>query len=625
MDSAPDAIVVVDDRGEICLVNRQTEALFGYQRSELLGQPLEILIPERFRGSHPQHRSEYFAEPQVRPMGAEVELAAVRKDGTEFPVDISLSPLDIDGRTLVSAAIRDITDRRRAEAKFQGLLEAAPDAIVVVDEAGLIRLVNRQTEALFGYPRADLLGQPLELLIPERFRRSHPHRREGYFEKPQVRPMGAGELAAVRKDGSEFPVDVSLSPLETEEGMLVSAAIRDVTERKEAEQERRLLETRLHQSQRLESLGQLAGGVAHDFNNLLAVILNYSQFVTSELPPDSEAARDVAEITKAAQRAAALTHQLLIFGRREVVHPEVLDVNDSVRDLGRLLSRTIGEHIELRTTLAPELWQVEADPSGVQQVLMNLVVNARDAMPDGGLLSVETENIEIDAELAVVLSGVVPGRYVRMRISDTGDGMEKAVQARAFEPFYTTKPTGAGTGLGLATVYGVVKQAGGEVVLYSEVGSGTTVSVYLPAVAGAVADVAQDSADMAAVTPQSGAGTVLVVEDEDAVREIIRRVLSRHGYEVLTASDGLAALTVAQNHTGPVDLLITDVVMPHMSGKDLAEALLKARPGLPVLFMSGYAQDVMAVGGLPFLGKPFTAEALLEQVADLATRDSVET
>jgi PAS domain S-box-containing protein len=374
IEAAPDAIVGVDRSGRIVLVNAQTERLFGYVRDELIGQLIEILVPESVRDVHPTHREGYFDDPRPRPMGAGMELVGRRKDGSEFPAEISLSAIDTEDGRLVSAAIRDVTDRKRLEAKFRGLLEAAPDAIVGVHADGRIALVNVQAERLFGYDRDAMVGQQVEMLIPEAVRAAHPTYRAGYFDDPRPRPMGAGiELVGRRKDGSEFPAEISLSALDTEEGVLVSAAVRDVTERIEAQAERaRLkaqaererLEGQLHQSQRLESLGQLAGGVAHDFNNLLAVILNYSAFVAEEIIVAAAAdggegwqpvLKDVEQIQRAAERATRLTHQLLAFGRREVVRPEILDLTHAVSDIQQLLQRTLTEHVELDTHLATDL------------------------------------------------------------------------------------------------------------------------------------------------------------------------------------------------------------------------------------------------------------------------------
>jgi two-component system, cell cycle sensor histidine kinase and response regulator CckA len=638
LEAAPDAIVGVGADGLIALANTQAERLFGYPRDELVGQPVELLVPDSVRAAHPTHRARYFGDPQQRPMGAGMQLAARRKDGTEFPAEISLSALDTEDGLLVSAAIRDVTDRKRAEAKFRGLLESAPDAIVGVGADGLITLANAQAERLFGYPRAELVGQPVEMLVPHGVRAAHPRHRARYFGDPQRRPMGAGmQLAARRKDGTEFPAEISLSALDTEDGLLVSAAIRDVTDRIEAQAERERLkaqaererlEGQLHQSQRLESLGQLAGGVAHDFNNLLGAILNYAAFIEEELtaaavrdgPSRWQAARqDIEQIRRAGERATNLTHQLLAFGRRDIVQPQVLLLNDVVAGIEPMLRRTLGEHVELTTALAADLWPIFADPGQLEQVLVNLAVNARDAMPGGGSLTIDTANIDVDDDYAASRHGLKTGRHARLRVSDTGAGMPKDVLDRVFEPFFTTKPKGEGTGLGLATVYGIITQADGHAQLYSEPGIGTTFTALLPVT---------DRTPSHPQTPPSAAGrsgggqTVLVVEDEQAMREVTRRILTRNGYHVITATTGADAVELAARLERDIHLLITDVIMPQMLGKEVADRIGATRPGIRTLFMSGYAHPVLASQGtldpgVTLIEKPFTEPALLAKINEV--------
>ncbi len=606
VEASPDAILCVDVDGRIVLVNAQAELLFGYERQAMVGALVEMLVPEAARLAHPDHRRSYLGDPHPRPMGAGIELAGRRHDGSEFPAEISLSAFEAESGLLVVAAVRDVTawkraseaqaqlvaivrsshdaiigktldgvittwnpgaerlygypasdmvgahidvlyppervgeedrllrriargevveqyisdrirrdgsrvtvslamspisnpdgtvvgvasmsrnasERLRAEAKLRGLLEAAPDAILGVDSSGLILLANAQAERLFGYRRDELIGQPVEILVPQSARAGHPGHRLGYVADPQARPMGAGmQLAGRRKDGTEFPAEISLSALETDDGLLVSAAVRDVTDRLEAQAERERLKARaererierqLHQSQRLESLGQLAGGVAHDFNNLLSVILNYSAFIAEALNADGwdedrrdHARGDIEQIRRAADRATALTHQLLAFARREVIRPKVIDLNSVVIEVQQLLRRTIGEHITLMTNLNPAVGMILADPGQIEQVLVNLTVNARDAMPAGGTISIDTEDLNITPRQAG-RRRIEPGHYVRLRVTDTGAGMPREVIDRAFEPFFTTKPKGQGTGLGLATVYGIMTQAGGGIWITSE-------------------------------------------------------------------------------------------------------------------------------------------------------------
>jgi PAS domain S-box-containing protein len=520
-----------------------------------------------------------------------------------------------------------------------GWLEVAPDAIVGVTADGLIVLANARVEALFGYLREELIGRPVEILVPEGARPLHPAKRARYAVDPRPRLMdGHSELTARRKDGSQFPAEISLSPIETENGIITFAAIRDVTERRElqaerevlrAQAEREQLENRSHQSQRLESLGQLAGGVAHDFNNLLSVILNYASFVEEEIKAVrgadqgrwDAALEDLQQIQGAAERGAALTHQLLTFGRREVVRPRVLSLNAVVSNVEHLLQRTLNEQIDLVAALAPDLWPVMADPGQIEQVLVNLAVNARDAMPNGGVLRIDTANVVVDEPYAANHPGLRPGRYVRLRLSDNGTGMPKEVIDHAFEPFFTTKPKGEGSGLGLATVYGIITRADGFVQIMSRPGEGATFFMLIPAtVVLPAAPEAADPEPAGSAGRSSGGGeTILVIEDEDAMREVTRRVLMRKGYRVLTAPDGVSALDLLRSTDEPIHLLLTDVVMPHMLGKDVADKVAVLRPGIRVLYMSGYARPMLTsqgtlLPGVTLIEKPFAQTELLELV-----------
>jgi signal transduction histidine kinase len=395
----------------------------------------------------------------------------------------------------------------------------------------------------------------------------------------------------------------------------IDAEDREVLERKERLQA---------QAQRLESLGQLAGGVAHDFNNLLAVILNYVSFVSEEVAaatavagPDPashlEAAQaDLAQIKMAAERAAGLTHQLLVFARRDVIRPKVLDLGAVITSVEEMLRRTLGEHVELVTSLAGDLWPVLADPGQLEQVLVNLAVNARDAMPAGGTLTIDTSNVTVDADAIAGGSQARKGRNVRLRVSDTGTGMAAEVAQHVFEPFFTTKPDGGGTGLGLATVYGILTQADGNIRIYSEPGTGTTFTITLPVTAEAAIRVVEPVPYQR--TPKGE--TVLVVEDEDALREVTRRIFTRNGYQVITAASGPEALGIAAGHPGEIHLLVTDVVMPHMLGKEVAEKMRLIKPEIEIVFMSGYARPVLAFQGrldpgVALVEKPFSEADLL--------------
>jgi signal transduction histidine kinase/CheY-like chemotaxis protein len=407
---------------------------------------------------------------------------------------------------------------------------------------------------------------------------------------------------------------------------------RAVAPRTEADADSALLEAHLQQTQRMEVLGRLAGGVAHDFNNLLAVILNYSAFVSEELTAAAASApeweqregvqRDVEQIQRAAERATELTHQLLAFARREVVQPRVLKLNDAVSDVEELLRRTLGEDMELITHLSDDLWPILADPGQIEQILVNLAINARDAMPGGGTLSIGTANVAVDAESVAGGSPVRPGRYVRLRVGDTGAGMTPDVVAHAFEPFFTAKGDGDGTGLGLATVYGIVTQAEATIGIKSAPGAGTTFTIMLPVTEEAAASIEEEAHYER--TPKGE--TVLVVEDEEALREVTERIFTRNGYRVLTAANGAEALALVSRHEGEIHLLVTDVVMPKMLGKEVAERVRELRPDIEVLFMSGYAQPVLASQGrldpgVALVDKPFSEAALLDKAGQVLNGD----
>jgi PAS domain S-box-containing protein len=504
-------------------------------------------------------------------------------------------------------------------------LESVPDAVVAVAADGAIVLVNREAERIFGYDRQELIGEPVEMLVPARHRDEYVARRKSYFEEPTTRGRGSGlEFHGLRRDGSEIPLDIAVSPLGTGAGTTAIVVVRDLSQAKESERRRdeelarANRETRMAQSRRLESLGQLAGGVAHDFNNLLGVILNYADFVADELEKGTTAHTDVLEIRKAAERATELTRQLLIFSRREIVKPAPVDLNEVVGDIERLLRRTLGEHIELVAKLDPDIPAVLADPGQVEQVLVNLAVNARDAMPDGGRLVIQTSEVDLDRDFLQEHPDISPGPYVRLTVADNGTGMEPEVAARVYEPFFSTKHKGEGTGLGLATVYGIVSGAGGEISLYSEPGEGSVFRVHLPAAGSAVSVLPGEQA-----VDFTGSGErVLLVEDDDTVRALARRILTEGGYDVSTTSEGAAAARLLEDPQNDFDLLVSDVVMPGMRGVELARRARELRPELPILMMSGYTtplsdDDRRAMATSPLLEKPFSRRDLLGEVRSL--------
>lgn len=602
--TAPDALLAVDAKGSIVYVNDQVEQLFGWSRAELIGQPVERLVPDRFKASHPALRDGYATTATSRPMGAGLELWALRKDGTEFAVEVSLSSFGSDDGPLMAAGIRDVTQARRAEQKFKAVLASAPDAIIGVDATGTIELVNAQAERLFGWSAEDLIGQSVEVLVPSGVVDRHRLYRAGYLDDPRTRPMGAGlALSARRRDGSEFPAEISLSAVADHESTLVLAAVRDITERLALEAERRelLLEAQRDQSHRLESLGQLAGGVAHDFNNLLGVILNYTTLIARS-QSDPLVISDLGEIRAAAERGAALTKQLLTFARRDVVNPEPIEIAEVIEGVVAMLSRTLGEHIALELEMGDPPLVVVADRNQLEQILLNLAINARDAMPEGGTLTISAERLpKADAQ----------GSEVVLRIADTGFGMEPDVLGRAFEPFFTTKDRAHGSGLGLATVYGIARQCGGSVSLASEVGNGTTVTIVLPG-----SDQPVPASTSASEYIGAGHERILLVEDEEPLRVATARLLAEYGYDVLVAVDGQDALEIFEREADAIDLVLTDVAMPRMRGDTFAARLAELQSPVPLVFMSGYDSGEAPQAG-HLLAKPVQEDVLLRTIREI--------
>ncbi len=495
-------------------------------------------------------------------IGQQLKLAAVAVLASFGCSSVRLLLSQQAQRELLSQQKRSAESLRAAEAKFRGLLESAPDPVVVVNREGRIVLVNAQAEETFGYQREDLLGQPMDILVPERLREKCLEYRTTFLRGPHKPSMGATlEIYGLRRDGSEFPVEIKLSLLETEEGLWGCAAIRDLTERRKLEQQFR-------QAQKMESIGTLAGGIAHDFNNLLTVILSYSSSLSEELPKDSRHHRAAEQVHVAAERGAALTSQMLAFSRKQVFQLRVLNLNDIIRNLLKMLQRIIGEHIQIKMTLAEDLAPVKADAGQLEQVLMNLSVNARDAMPQGGRLTLETQNVELDDDFVRLHLGSAPGPHTLLTVSDTGMGMDAAVLARVFEPFFTTKGPGHGTGLGLAMVYGVVKQSGGYIGVGSEVGRGTTFKIYLPQVTETAETAVSKKTQQ---DRKQGSETILLVEDDEAVRELVGAIVSAKGYNVLVSQQPQDVGTICERHSGRIHLLLTDMVLPGMSGREIAK------------------------------------------------------
>jgi PAS domain S-box-containing protein len=510
---------------------------------------------------------------------------------------------------------------RESESNYREILDATSDAIFLHDAgSGDILLVNRSAERLYGYPHGEIPSLRVgELSAGTEGYTADDARR--WMERAVTHGPQSFPWLARRKDGEQFWAEVVLTASTIGGANRVLAVVRDVSERRRAEEERQKLQAQLLQSQKMEAVGRLAGGVAHDFNNLLTVINGTSELLLGD-PGLAPALRDdVQTIRQAGQSAATLTQQLLAFSRKQVLQPVALDLNVLVGRIERMLRRVIGEDVDLVTHLGTELWSVRADPGQMEQVILNLAVNSRDAMPGGGKLTIETGNVVLDEDYASRHAEVRPGNHVLLAVSDSGVGMDPETLSKVFEPFFSTKGQ-LGTGLGLSTVYGIVRQSGGHVLAYSEPGHGTTFKVYFPAQAGGES---ADPVRPAVTLAQSRGRTVLVVEDSEGVRNLVVRVLSRRGHEVLQARDAAEALALAARSAGPIHLLVSDVVMPGMTGRQLADRFLEVRPGTAVLFMSGYTENAIVHQGVldpgvDFLAKPFTLDALVRKVEEILRR-----
>jgi PAS domain S-box-containing protein len=741
-EASPDAMVMIDHTGKIALVNSQVTQMFGFSKEELIGNLIEILVPERLRAKHSGHRAEYFTNPRGRHSGGGLELSGRRKDGTEFPIEISLIPLHTPEGVWVSSSIRDITARKRAQEQLlaseriaRQLVEGAKDyAIFALDGNGMIVSWNVGAERMSGYKADEVIGQHFSKFYPEEdLKEGKPARvlaqvsQTGRFEEDGWR---------LRKDGSRFWANVLITGLYDAGGGLTgySNITLDLTERRRVEEKLRQSEAKFskafqsspiavtistvadgrfvdvndaflrivglrwdqvvghsgtdlnlwaspeirpsmiqelekngtingfettlksksrglrdvriyaqfvqlddtpcvvavtediteaksreiqyRQIQKMEATGQLAGGIAHDFNNILNVILGYCELILQRIPVTNPSRKQIEQIDVAAKRATDLTRQLLAFGRKQVMRVNVLDLNSVIIEMGDMLRRLIREDIEISTSLAGSLWPIKADQTQIAQILINLVVNARDALPSEGKITIETANTKLKDEYINTHVQVTPGEYVRLTVSDTGVGMDQETQTRIFEPFFTTKELGKGTGLGLSTVYGIVKQSGGFIWVYSEPGRGTAFKLYFPR----TEEPRQDGLEERTLVGNSrGTETVLVLEDNGQLRELAVEFLESHGYKVLQADDPETALEIARTYDGPIDVVVSDVVLPKMSGRVMADKLVEIRPQTRILFVSGYTDDVIVRHGIlnegvAFLQKPYSCEQLTSKV-----------
>ena len=625
--------------GSFIDVNEPACLRLGYSRNELLTmRPIDIDAPETV-ADVPRMMERLYAKGNALWEGVHV-----RKDGSRIPVEIGNCLAYLEGRQVIISTVRDITERRRLGAEFRenrkrlaDIVNFLPDATFAIDKEKRVIIWNKAMEEMTGVPAAEMIGKGDYAYTIPFYGEARPQLMDLIF-------MDHGDVAArypkISREGDCFTTEVfcnalydnkgawvfaKASPLHDQTGNIVGAieSIRDITERKRAEAEREKLQAQLLQAQKMESVGRLAGGVAHDFNNMLQAITGNAEVALVKIDPSHPLHDNLSEILKVALRSADLTRQLLAFARKQTISPKVLDLNETISGMLKMLQRLVGEDIDFSWKPALNLWSVKIDPSQIDQILVNLCVNARDAISGVGAVTIETQNVRLDQAYCKPHPECIPGEYVRIAVSDTGMGIDKNMLNLIFEPFFTTKEIGKGTGLGLATIYGIVKQNDGFIYVYSEPGQGTTFRIYLPRTEGNMAET-DTSAAKQRIT--DGTETILLVEDDESILDIGKVVLERFGYRVLAAHNPNSALTLVNNYPGRIHLLITDVIMPEMNGQELGRRLHGSHPELKVIFISGYTANVIAHHGvlnkgINFLQKPFSVLTLVEKVREVLDED----
>ncbi len=613
LQTTVDGFMVVDVEGNIVEVNDAYCSMSGYSRSELLSKKINHVDSLESREETASRIKRVMQEGS-----ALFRSVHRRKDGGSLPVEVSVTFMPGHGGRFISF-FRDLTEREKQQERIEILgrmLDEAPASITIHDDSGRFFYANRKTLELHGYKDEDefLEVNLHDLDVPESAEMLAER-----FRLIEEEGEANFEVSHHRKNGSIFPLEVLAKKIQWHGQSAVLSIATDISERRRVEEEKKKLQSQLHRAQRMESVGRLAGGIAHDFNNMLGIIIGHTEMALASLPPDDPLGKDLDEIRKAAGRSADLVRQLLAFARRQTIAPKVLDLNKTVEKMLQMLSRLIGEDIDLAWLPGEDLWPVRLDSSQLDQILANLCVNARDAIADIGKITIETQNAVLDESYCAGRAGCIPGEYVMLAVSDDGTGMEEKVLENIFDPFFTTKEVGKGTGLGLATVYGIVKQNEGFINVYSEPGEGTTFRIYLPRHGEKAGE------ERNAVKPRQparGDETVLVVEDESMLLDMSKTVLERFGYRVLPAGSPDDALKLAEDCTEKIDLLMTDVVMPEMNGRDLADKLHSLHPQMKVLFMSGYTANVIAHHGVLdkgvyFIQKPFSVKDLTAKVREV--------
>ena len=609
VESSADAIISHQPNGIIESWNRGAEALFGYSSGEMLGRSIAVLIPpERVRQEEGLLEKARGGEPVACP-----ETLRLHKDTHAVCVSVVLSPIhSARGEVVaISQIVRQVTSRAKDEhaaAQLAAIIGSSTDAVISKSLDGVIQTWNSGAERLYGYAAEEVVGQPMMNLLPKSLIEEEHKLLESMRSGQHIDHF---ETVRIHKEGRPIPVSISLSPIRNSEGELVgiSHISRDISEAMQ-------LKDRLQLSQRMEAVGRLAGGIAHDFNNLLTIITGYNALLQAALAEQPEERAMADEVMGAAEKAAELTKQLLAFSRGQAVRMRPVDLNDILRRMQAMLRRLIGEDIEIKMLLDDGLTRVQADPGQISQIIINLSANARDALPEGGRIVIQTSNWIVEDDLYHRQLGFAPGRYVRLTFTDNGRGMDPETCKHIFEPFFTTKEMGRGTGLGLSTVYGIVKQSGGQIAVYSEVGSGTTFSIYFPCSEAESCEPA-----LIATKKLKGSETILLVEDEPSLRKLAESILQANGYEVLVASSGQDAIAKVEQRSG-IQLMLTDIVMPGMDGQRLAQEIMRRQPSIRPIFMSGYSEhavleSILNDSAAAFLQKPFTPAQLLEKIREV--------
>jgi two-component system cell cycle sensor histidine kinase/response regulator CckA len=666
-EAALDGIITIDGKGIIVAFNPAAERIFGFTKAEVVGKEMApLIIPPNIRGDHQSGMAHFAATGEGAILGKRIEVSAMRKDGSVFPVELAIVPVHQLGATMFTGYIHDITDRKQAEevlAERLKLLALTADVGDTVNHTeNLSRILQRCAELMVQHLDVALARvwtlNPARNILELQASAGMDTQLDGPGGRVPVGELKIGRIAQERKSyitnqviGDPRVVDQDWAkengmiafagyPLMIEDrliGVMAMFSKRALSEavvtametvanglalgiqRKQADQALRATQEQLLQSQKMEAVGQLAGGVAHDFNNLLTIIKSYCEIILDSMDSTTPFREEVKQIRDAGDRAAALTRQLLAFSRKQILEPRLVDVNILLAELKKMLDRLLGDDIELAIHPGNYVGQILVDPGQIEQVIINLAVNARDAMPQGGTLTIETNSIALASGDKRLEADIAPGNYTMITVTDTGCGIENGILARIFEPFFTTKGIGKGTGLGLATVHGIIRQSGGQVTVSSELGVGTVFQIYLPQ-----QSVQKQSAspEVAAARSLRGSETILLVEDEPVLRNLATRILRAKGYTVLAAEHAAAAISLFEEHHGNIDLLLTDVVMSKMSGLQVAEELTTRQPNLRVLFMSGYTDDAVIRHGvrlseMAFLQKPFTPEGLTAKIRDV--------